>query len=772
MFRRIIWNDLRKSPTISAIMLLFITAAAVLISLAVTLGLQLAGSIDSLMVQAKTPHFLQMHTGEINIPRLEHFAQENGAVREFQVMEFLNIDGAEIKIGDSTLEDSVQDNGLTTQSRSFDYLLDLDGEIIRPEDGEIYVPLAYAKKGNELLGKNVIVAGKTFTVAGFLRDSQMNSPLASSKRFLVSDHDYGAMKNKGTVEYMIEFRLKSLSELNAFEAEYIGAGLESNGPTVTYPLFRMINAVSDGLMIAVLLLISILAVLIAFLCIRFTLIARIEEDAREIGIMKAIGLRISDMKKLYLGKYAVIAGAGSGIGWGVSAVLEDRVIGNIRLTMGESATAASARMWGAAAVFFVFAAVIAYVNHVLNRFQKIPAAQAIRFGTVVEKGTGVRRMRLRSNRLVNTNVFLGIKDVISRKRLYITMLSVVIVSTFIMLIPQNLYSTISSPGFTSYMGIGRSDILFRVQQTDQMSEKITAIMKTLETDEAVTKYVVHTTKRFAIQTKNGKSETIKVDLGDHTEFPVYYVKGEAPQTEDEIALSVMNARELEKKIGDTLVLTNEGRERILNVCGIYSDITNGGKTAKAAFGEKSGDAMWYTVYVKLKDNGLSTAKATEYTKQFSFAKVADLDGYIAQTFGPTIDSIKKISVAAMIAALLMTILVTLLMMKMLIAKERHTIAIMKSLGFTNRDITIQFISRFALVLFIGILAGTILANTLGEVLAGAVIASFGAATFKFVVNPVSAYLISPLAMGCAVVLAVALGTTGIENIQVSSHIKE
>ncbi len=116
--------------------------------------------------------------------------------------------------------------------------------------------------------------------------------------------------------------------------------------------------------------------------------------------------------------------------------------------------------------------------------------------------------------------------------------------------------------------------------------------------------------------------------------------------------------------------------------------------------------MWYTVYVKLKDNGLSTAKATEYTKQFSFAKVADLDGYIAQTFGPTIDSIKKISVAAMIAALLMTILVTLLMMKMLIAKERHTIAVMKSLGFTNRDITIQFISRFALVLFIGILAGT------------------------------------------------------------------
>ncbi len=86
--------------------------------------------------------------------------------------------------------------------------------------------------------------------------------------------------------------------------------------------------------------------------------------------------------------------------------------------------------------------------------------------------------------------------------------------------------------------------------------------------------------------KNGKSETIKVDLGDHTAFPVLLCQREAPQTEDEIALSVMNARELEKKIGDTLVLTNEGRERIMNVCGIYSDITMEGKQQRQHLAKK------------------------------------------------------------------------------------------------------------------------------------------------------------------------------------------
>ena len=65
----------------------------------------------------------------------------------------------------------------------------------------------------------------------------------------------------------------------------------------------MMNAISDGMMIAVILLISALVVTIAFMSIRFTLLAKIEDDYREIGVMKAIGLRLSDIKKIYLAKY-------------------------------------------------------------------------------------------------------------------------------------------------------------------------------------------------------------------------------------------------------------------------------------------------------------------------------------------------------------------------------------------------------------------------------------------------------------------------------------
>lgn len=75
-----------------------------------------------------------------------------------------------------------------------------------------------------------------------------------------------------------------MSGLNEFENEYIAAGLESNGPVITYPIFKMINGISDGIMIVVILLVSILVTLIALMCIRFTLLTKIEEDYRKLAL--------------------------------------------------------------------------------------------------------------------------------------------------------------------------------------------------------------------------------------------------------------------------------------------------------------------------------------------------------------------------------------------------------------------------------------------------------------------------------------------------------
>lgn len=772
MYYGIVWNDVRRSKAIAITTLVLVAAAAMLVSLAGILVVNLSGAIDNLMERAKTPHFQQMHLGEIDFARLSAFAEANGYVDDFQVLEFLNIDGSQIFLNGESLADSFQDHGLSVQSERFDYLLNLDGDVIEAADGQIYVPLMYMENNAATVGGQAVIAGKTFDVAGFFRDSQMNSTLASSKRFVVSETDFAALRAQGDLEYLIQFRLTDLTALSAFAAAYSEAGLEANGPTITYPLFRMINALSDGMMIAVILFVSALVVAIAFMCIRFTLLAKVEDEYREIGVMKAIGLRLSDIQRIYLAKYAVLALVGCVLGFGLALAFRGMLLENIRLYMGESESTFLASLAGVGGVVFVFMAIVAYVLAILRRFRRISAAEAIRFGASQEPAIGAKRMRLNQNKILNTNVFLGVKDVLARKGLYGTMLGVLIILAFIIVVPQNLYNTIAAESFIRYMGIGSADIRMDIQQAADPAGRTREIAGALAADDAVAEYVVLRTKTFPMELDDGSQVSTHIELGDHTVFPVEYLHGSAPMAADELALSVMYADELAKEVGDNITVLIGDEPRELKVTGVYSDITNGGKTAKAAFAADGAEILRSVIYVQLVDGSLVSEKTTAYAAQFDAAKVTGIEEYVSQTFGSTIGAVETASRAAVLVALAVAMLVTVLFMKMLVAKDRYGIAVMKALGFTNSDIRAQYIARSVFVLLLGVAVGTVLANTLGEALVGLAIASFGAASFRFVVNPLFAYVLSPLMMAAAVLAATIMGTSAAGEISISANIKE
>lgn len=242
-------------------------------------------------------------------------------------------------------------------------------------------------------------------------------------------------------------------------------------------------------------------------------------------------------------------------------------------------------------------AIIIYVNRVLKRFRKISAAEAIRFGIAQDDGIKSKCLLISENRLFHPNIFLGIKDVLARKSLYATMLAVLIISAFIMIVPQNLYNMISSKNFITYMGIGKSDLRLDIQQIDNINEKTTGIVERIEADSDILKYSLLTTKTYTGIMEDGSTVRLKVELRDHTQFLLEYSKGRAPTGKDEFALSVINARELSKTIGDSVPLLVNGEEKVFAISGIYSDITNGGKTAKVAFTDDTAETMWSVINI-------------------------------------------------------------------------------------------------------------------------------------------------------------------------------
>ena len=772
MNRKIIQRDIAGNKAVSFLTVLFITAAAMLLSLAGILVTNLFGSIDRLMADAKTPHFMQMHTGDVDFEELEAFAEGNSAVEDFQVLEFLNVGGEKIRLGENSLALSVQDNGFSVQSSRFDFLLDENNRPAQPKDGELWVPVCYNRDHTVQAGDKAVINGKTFVVTGFVRDSQMNSTLASSKRFVVSAGDYAQLKEVGSVEYLIEFRLKDLSDLSEFESAYSASQMPANGPTLSWPLFRMISAVSDGIMIAVILLVSVIVILIALLCIRFTLLAKIEDDYREIEVMKAVGIRVSDIQSIYLAVYAVLAAAGCIMGFLLSLALRGPLQESIRANLGESGNDGLSFLLGMAGTLLLFFFILFFIRRILKRFRRISPVQAIRQGSEQENVRGGKSLRLSKNRWLSANLFLAVKDIAARKRLYLTMLFVIILACFIMVVPQNLYHKISDSSFVTYLGVGRCDLRMDIQQTEELEEKAGSVGEYLKRDSAVETYAVFVTELFDQEQEDGTTEQIKVELGNHGAFPLQYVDGKLPSRDSDIALSVLYAEEMDKKVGDKMILLTDKGEKQLTVCGIYSDITNGGKTAKAAFQPGTREAAWSTVCVNLKQPGVLAEKTEEYSRKFPYAKVSGMEDYVTQTFGQTLRAVRTASVGAGFVAVVVTLLVILLFMKLLTAKDRYSIAVLKSVGFTGSDISRQYIWRSVLVVILGILLGSVLAGTLGERIAGAAISSLGAAAFQFTEDPLSSFVLSPVVLLFTALAATIAGTAKAGNLCISQSIKE
>ena len=129
MIGRLLWNDIRHHKLMSFTTILFMAASAMLISFAAVLFTGLLGSVDRLMTKAQSPDYLQMHTGTVELEKIADFAADKPEIEQWQVMPFLNLENNVLELGEKSLSDSTQDNGLCVQGECFDYLLGLDDEL-------------------------------------------------------------------------------------------------------------------------------------------------------------------------------------------------------------------------------------------------------------------------------------------------------------------------------------------------------------------------------------------------------------------------------------------------------------------------------------------------------------------------------------------------------------------------------------------------------------------------------------------------------------------
>ena len=117
-------------------------------------------------------------------------------------------------------------------------------------------------------------------------------------------------------------------------------------------------------------------------------------------------------------------------------------------------------------------------------------------------------------------------------------------------------------------------------------------------------------------------------------------------------------------------------------------------------------------------------------------------------------------------------LITMMILQLITAREHSAIAIKKAIGFSNRDIRIQFGIRILMIQIFAIFVGTILANVLGEIIFGLMLSSMGASKITMLVEPVASYILCPVAQLLVVFITVIAGTKVVTKYHIRDQIME
>lgn len=725
MYLKLLKNDFKRNPWNNAILFLFM-ALSVTITVSVCLMLtQLFTSIRTMYETAKPPHFLQMHKGELLQEDIDEFNKNYPGIEHWQTVPMIDVYGEELTViprekgsGKSyTLSECRLDISLVKQNEIYDVLLDGNRKKLEIAPGEIGVPVILLEQYKMDIGDSITLKSgnveKKFVVSSYVYDGQMNSTLCSSTRFLISDRDFEEMLgNVGETEYLIEAYLKDTSQATVYQTAYEQSekNLPKNGQAITYTTIFLLSAMTDILMAMVFFLIGTLLIVVALICLRYTILAELEEDMKEIGTMKALGIPKKGIRSPYLGKIKVLMVAACVFGFLLSLLVVSILTGHMSRTFGEQQMGVKSLFAAVLVCMAVYGIVLIFSKKILGKLRKASVTDLL----VTGKGFGKERKQIKDgihkSKHFSMDLLLGLHEV---RHGYGIVFGLLLIVSFLMVVPNRMVYTMKNEEFMTYMGSPICDVLLEVEQGEGLEERKQAAEKLLQSEMKQGKVVgFEVLKRVRLQAvrDDGELVGIHIDTGENAGGGLKYLTGKKPETEMEIALSSLLADELEKSVGDYVILIAGGKKQEISISGIYQDVTSGGRTAKAVCDFREEPAEQYTFLVTGEKELIE-----RFREQLGGGySIENMEEFLRQTLGGVTSQIEKGALVAFFIGICLTILIVLLFLKLRMAREIAALAAKRAMGIPFVAMVKQELYPVMLAGGAGIATGVFLAGVFGD----------------------------------------------------------
>lgn len=782
MFFHILKRDLKRKKTMNFILLLFVILATMFLASSVNNLIIINGAVDHFLEISKVPDFFSLSVTGIENDPIEEYLKNNENVSEYEICNTLNVTNDQVSITKCKQEPGKEKyekrNTLSIEAvpENFMKVFQLDGSDLKLKEGEIAFSKAEADANNLEVGDRVkIKVGEVeqeFEIVTLIKDAVFGSQMMGFKRHIISEEDFEKYEAQ---ENLIYTRVYCLNYGD--EADFEDGWKKQNFNVISNVDKDLIKTtyVMDMLVASVLIIVSICLILIAFLVLRFTIVFTLQEDYKEIGIMKAIGMRDFGIKGIYLVKYLAISLTGGIIGFGLSfpfgEMFLEQAIVNILMDKTEKNF-----FINLACVIIVVLIVLAFCYFSTDKLKKFSAMDAIRNGSNGERYQVKNHLKLWKRKRMRPVFYMAVNDIMSSFKRFFILGITFCIGTMLILLPLSALNTLKDESIAEFFSISPSDVYINNGKAEEYvaEDNINVILEDL-------KKMEETLAEHGIKGMTGTDVGYIVPCyaGDSKEIYNYYtmqevgswernyklLEGREPVFDNELMITDITAKEMGVSIGDNIYFKYKDRTDQYIITGTYQSLVNMGngfRVSRDAEIDYEYSAGIMCMQIEIPD--MESEEACEKLKEiFPDYKIYNTGEFMDTMIGNITDQMDIMMIFIVGIVLIINSLITVLMMRTIMTKERGDIALLKSMGFRNSAVKGWQTRRILIVLIAAIMLGTLFSNMMAPLVIGPIFAMMGANKMELTMNPLEAYVIYPLLL---------LAVTGFSAVICARNVKQ
>ncbi len=761
MYLNILKKDLKRKKAMNIILLLFIILATMFVSSSVNNIINVTVALDNYFEMANAPDYLLATMNKAFTVDIDETVRSAEAVDSYVTEDILYLTASDISFEDEDIEVETGTH-LLHSDIGMNYFLS-DGSILdHVELGKLYITESRAKTLGVKVGDKLIIeldgVSRRFVLAGTIKDAVFGSSQLSITRYIISEEDFEYYLSGENVEMNYGGTLIYIDSSNMEKMQSQLKPLIENSVLTMDRAFMEFCYVFDMVVVGILLVVSIILIIIAFVVLRFTITFTLSEEFREIGVMKAIGISNFKIRGLYLVKYMGLSVVGAALGLVLSFPF-----GKMLMSVSSQSIIVGNKSPFLVNIFcavLVIAVILLFCYGCTGKVKHMTPIDAIRNGQTGERFRKKSLMSLGKTKLPATS-FLALNDIVSSPRRYSIISLTFFLCLSLMLILSATVSTMNSGSLATTFGWADCDLYLSNDKVvmewmmedghENLKEYLDEMEQTLEENEIPA--ICYQELLFSFPVTFGENEcNITIYHGTGTTMDMYeYTAGVAPQYTNEIAITRIAADKLEANIGDTVTIKTIDGEKEYIITAYFQCMNSQGIGIRLHSDEYLNNVQaigGVNSQIMFTDNPDSEEieRRLEVIRRLfpDCEKVETCAEYTADLLGVA-EVLASVKSLIAILTVVLTALNTVLMERSFIAKEEGEIALMKAVGMRNGKIYAYHTLRFLFVGMIAVIIGEIFAMPLTHLCIDPVFKMMGMEiAVDYVINPVEMYLVFPL----------------------------